>query len=183
MSIRVAVIGAGAAGLCSARHLLNRGVETVVYEIGSCIGGLWVYGNDNGLSPAYDSLHLNSEARVTAYKDFPFPEGGPLYPDHRKVREYLEAYAEKFGVTPHIRFGSRVTEVAPVGAGRWRVSLADGSSSEFDAVVVGSGHQGLPSHPSWREDFTGEYLHSHSYRTRALQRQTSLGGRHGQQRG
>ena len=164
MSIRVAVIGAGAAGLCSARHLLNRGVETVVYEIGSCIGGLWVYGNDNGLSPAYDSLHLNSEARVTAYKDFPFPEGGPLYPDHRKVREYLEAYAEKFGVTPHIRFRSRVTKVAPVGAGRWRVSLADGSSSEFDAVVVGSGHQGLPAHPSWRDDFSGEYLHSHSYR-------------------
>ncbi len=91
MSIRVAVIGAGAAGLCSARHLLNRGVETVVFEIGSCIGGLWVYSNDNGLSPAYDSLHLNSEARVTAYNDFPFPEGGPLYPDHRKVREYLEA--------------------------------------------------------------------------------------------
>jgi len=164
MEIRVAVIGAGAAGLCSARHLLHRGVETVVYEIGSCIGGLWVFDNDNGLSPAYDSLHLNSEARVTAYKDFPFLQGSPLYPDHRQVREYLEAYAEKFGITPHIRFRSRVTEVAHAGAGRWRVSLVDGSSAEFDAVVVGSGHQGMPAHPGWRHDFTGEYLHSHSYR-------------------
>lgn len=163
MPTRVAVIGAGAAGLCAARHLLARGVETVVYEIGSCIGGLWVFENDNGLSPAYDSLHLNSENRVTAYRDFPFPEGSPLYPDHRQVRQYLEAYAGKFGIKPHIRFHSRVTEVAPVGS-RWRVTLQDGTSSEFDAVVVGSGHQGVPSHPSWRDDFKGEYLHSHTYR-------------------
>ncbi len=164
MGMRVAVIGAGAAGLCSAKYLLAHNVDTVVYEMGSCIGGLWVFGNDNGLSPAYDSLHLNSEARVTAYKDFPFPQGSPLYPDHRQVRAYLEAYAEQFGITPHIRFRSRVTEVAPAGVGRWRVSLQDGSSSEFDAVVVGSGHQGLPAHPNWRHHFTGDYQHAHSYR-------------------
>ncbi|MGB3072038.1 MAG: NAD(P)-binding domain-containing protein [Ottowia sp.] len=161
---RVAVIGAGAAGLCAARHLLARGMSVVVYELGSCIGGLWVFGNDNGRSPAYESLHLNSEARVTAYEDFPFPEGSPLYPGHRQVHQYLESYAEKFGVTPHIRFRSRVVDVAAAETGRWRVVLDDGSSSEFDAVVVGSGHQGTPSHPAWQQDFTGEYLHSHSYR-------------------
>lgn len=161
---RVAVIGAGAAGLCAARHLLARGVDVVVYELGSCIGGLWVFDNDNGLAPAYQSLHLNSEARVTAYRDFPFPEGGPLYPDHRQVRRYLEDYAEKFGVKPRIRFRSRVVDVAPLPGDRWRVQLEDGGGGDFDAVVVGSGHQGSPSHPGWRKDFSGEYLHSHSYR-------------------
>ncbi len=161
---QVAVIGAGAAGLCAARHLLARGVEVVVYELGSQVGGLWVYENDSGLSPAYASLHLNSEARVTAYKDFPFPEGSPLYPDHRQVHQYLASYADTFGVTPHIRFRSRVEQVEPLPAGRWRVTLADGASSDFDAVVVGTGHQGTPSHPAWRDDFKGEYLHAHSYR-------------------
>ena len=161
---RVAVIGAGAAGLCAARHLLACGVEVVVYELGTCIGGLWVFDNDNGIAPAYASLHLNSEAKVTAYKDFPFPEGGPLYPDHRQVRRYLESYADKFGVKPHIRFNSKVTDVSPLPGDRWRVTLADGGGGDFDAVVVGSGHQGSPSHPGWRKDFTGEYLHSHSYR-------------------
>jgi glycine/D-amino acid oxidase-like deaminating enzyme len=160
----VAVIGAGAAGLCAARHLLARGVEVVVYELGSHVGGLWVYENDNGLSPAYASLHLNSEARVTAYKDLPFPEGSPLYPDHRQVHQYLASYADKFGVAPHIRFRSRVEKVEPLPAGRWRVTLADGTSSDYDAVVVGTGHQGTPSHPAWRDDFQGEYLHAHSYR-------------------
>lgn len=160
---RVAVIGAGAAGLCAARHLLARGVEVVVYELGTCIGGLWVFDNDNGIAPAYQSLHLNSEAKVTAYRDFPFPEDGPLYPDHRQVRRYLESYAEKFGVKPHIRFNSRVVDVAPLGE-RWRLKLQDGGGGDFDAVVIGSGHQGSPSHPGWKDQFSGEYLHSHSYR-------------------
>ena len=160
---RVAVIGAGAAGLCTAKYLLARGVEVVVYELGSCIGGLWVYDNDNGLGPAYQSLHLNSEVRVTEYKDFPFPEDGPLYPDHAGVRRYLEAYAEQFDIVRHIRFRSRVTNVLAQGD-RWRVHLDDGSCGDFDAVVVASGHQGLPTHPAWKDDFSGEYLHSHTYR-------------------
>ena len=160
---RVAVIGAGAAGLAAAKYLLARGVEVVVYELGSCIGGLWVYDNDNGIAPAYASLHLNSEAKVTEYKDFPFPADGPLYPDHAEVRRYLESYAERFGISPRIRFRSKVVDVAKQGE-RWQVQLADGSTSAFDAVVVASGHQGAPTHPEWRERFTGEYLHSHTYR-------------------
>ncbi len=160
---RVAVIGAGAGGLCAAKNLLARGVEVVVYEIGTCIGGLWVYNNDSGLAPAYKSLHLNSETKITEYKDFPFPPGSPLYPDHAGVRRYLESYAEHFGVKPHIRFKSKVVDVSPRGEG-WRVQLEDGLTEDFDAVVVASGHQGSPSHPAWKDDFTGEYLHSHTYR-------------------
>ena len=177
---RVAVIGAGATGLCAAKNLLARGVEVVVYELGSCIGGLWVYDNDNGIAPAYQSLHLNSETRVTEYKDFAVPSDSPLYPDHAGVRRYLEAYAAKFDIARHIRFRSKVVDVAPHGA-RWRVTLAPGgvaaieatsaaelgngtASNDFDAVIVASGHQGLPSHPGWRQDFAGEYLHSHTYR-------------------
>ena len=160
---RVANIGAGAAGLCAARHMLAKGMDVAVFEHGSCIGGLWAYENDNGSSPAYKSLHLNSEAKVTAYRDFPFPEGSPLYPDHRQVRRYLESYADAFGIRPHIRFHARVNAVTRDGE-RWRVRLHDGSTDSFDAVVVASGHQNAPSHPAWREQFTGEYLHSHTYR-------------------
>lgn len=172
---RVAVIGAGAAGLCAAKHLLARGIEVVVYEIGSRIGGLWVYENDNGLGPAYRSLHLNSEARVTAYADFPFPPGSPLYPDHEQVRSYLEAYAARFDLTRHIRFRSRVVSAAPQALqasaaqetqapARWRVALENGTAEVFDTAVVASGHQSVPAHPAWKDRFTGEYLHSHAYR-------------------
>jgi dimethylaniline monooxygenase (N-oxide forming) len=161
---RVAVIGAGAAGLCAAKHLLQQDIEVTVFEMGSCIGGLWVYENDNGRSPAYLSLHINSEAAVTSYEDFPFPEGTPLFPPHHVVRSYLESYARAFGVDGRIRFNSRVERVEPVEDQRWNVVLADGAQEAFDAVVAAPGHQAEPSHPPFREQFTGEYLHVHHYR-------------------
>ncbi len=161
---RVAVIGAGAAGLCAAKHLLARGVDVTVLELGSCVGGLWVYENDNGRSPAYRSLHINSEAAVTAYEDFPFPDGTPLFPSHAQVRSYLEDYARHFDITPRIRFRTRVTAVEPLPADRWRIRLDDGATEDVDAVVVATGHQAEPSHPPFRDDFTGTYLHVHDYR-------------------
>lgn len=161
---KAAVIGAGAAGLCAAKHLLAKGMAVVVYEWGTRIGGLWVYENDNGLSGAYQSLHVNSENKVTAYKDFPFPESAPIYPDHAQMAQYLVDYAERFDLRRHIRFNSRVTAVAQEAGGGWQVTLADGACERFDAVVVATGHQGVPSHPPFAKDFTGEYLHSHSYR-------------------
>ena len=160
---RAAIIGAGAAGLCAAKHLRAAGLDVTVFELGSQIGGLWVYENDNGLSPAYASLHLNSENRVTAYEDFPFPDDAPLYPDHTAVAAYLRAYADRFGVTPHIRFRSEVAALARDGEG-WRVTLAGGAAEQFDVVVVASGHQSEPRHPPFAAAFSGEYLHAHAYR-------------------
>ena len=164
---RVAVIGAGAGGLSAARHLLAAGHQVVVYESGSRIGGLWVYDNDNGMSAAYESLHINSEPSVTHYKGFPFPEGTPLFPSHREIAAYLESFADAFAIRERIRFNCPVESVDPLeGApGRgWVVTVRGGESSQFDDVVVATGHQGTPSHPDFTADFSGEYLHSHSYR-------------------
>lgn len=43
---RVAVVGAGAAGLCAARHILSRPntfAHPVVFELTDNIGGTWCY--------------------------------------------------------------------------------------------------------------------------------------------
>jgi cation diffusion facilitator CzcD-associated flavoprotein CzcO len=164
---RCAVIGAGAAGLSAARHLLADGHEVVVFEAGSYIGGLWVYDNDNDLSVAYSSLHINSEPKTTAYEGFPFPGDTPVFPAHHDVRNYLESVADHFGIRQRIRFRTRVSAVEPIEGSSpgWTVRTENGDEETFDVVVVGSGHQGRPAHPAWASDFTGRYLHSNSYRT------------------
>jgi thioredoxin reductase len=163
MTKHYAVIGAGAGGLCAAKNLLARGLDVTIFEVGSCIGGLWVYENDSGLSPAYRSLHINSEARVSSFVDFQFPPGTSLYPDHREMRRYFENYAEHFGLKDKIRFKSRVTSVAPEG-GSWRLVTESGEEFEFAGVVIATGHQSVPRHPPEIQGFQGEYLHAHSYR-------------------
>lgn len=42
-NMKVAIIGAGCAGLCSARHCLDNGFQVTVYEQTENIGGIWVY--------------------------------------------------------------------------------------------------------------------------------------------
>ena len=88
---KFAVIGAGAGGLAAARHLKDQGVLVTLFEIGSRIGGLWVYENDSGRSPAYKSLRINSEQRVSSYVDFPFPDGTQLYPGTDEMEAYFNS--------------------------------------------------------------------------------------------
>jgi cation diffusion facilitator CzcD-associated flavoprotein CzcO len=161
-------VGAGAAGLCSAKYLLQRGFEVDVFEIGKNVGGLWVYENDNGRSSAYESLHINSEKRNTQFSDFPFPPEIQYFPDHRDMARYLADYARAFSVYERVRFRQRVLAITPVvSSGRplqWNLQVESGEQSQYDSVVVATGHLTVPSHPEWSKNFGGNYMHAHYYR-------------------
>lgn len=166
---RVAVIGAGACGICAAKYLLEVGFDVTVFEIGGQIGGMWCYGNDNGLSSAYRTLHINTSRGVTRFSDLDFDAATQDFPDHVDMHRYLVAYAEHFGVKPHIRFHSRVTAVRPAferarEAPRWEVEITGGAVETFDAVIVASGHLASPLHAPQLRAFGGEYLHAHDYK-------------------
>ena len=46
--LKIAIVGAGPSGLCSARHLTTsaRNFQVRVFEKGSKVGGTWVYSSD-----------------------------------------------------------------------------------------------------------------------------------------
>src|SRR4029434_3180304 len=96
---RIAVIGAGACGICAAKYLLEVGFDVTVYEIGTQIGGLWCYENDNGRSSAYRTLHINTSRGVTRFSDLDFDAATQPFPDHVDMHRYLVRYATHFGVT------------------------------------------------------------------------------------
>ena len=166
---RVAIIGAGACGICAAKYLLESGFDVTVFEIGGQIGGMWCYMNDNGRSSAYRTLHINTSRGVTRFSDLDFDAATQVFPDHADMHRYLVAYADHFNVTPHIKFHSRVTQVRPAferetDAPRWEVQLATGVSEVFDSVIVASGHLTQPLDMPEFKAFTGEYVHAHHYK-------------------
>ncbi len=83
MMLRVCVIGAGAAGLCAARHLLRRPdrfLVPTVYELSPHVGGTWVFvpetGSDRHGNPIHSSMYrdmkTNLPKEAMAFPDFPF---------------------------------------------------------------------------------------------------------------
>lgn len=162
---KLAIIGAGPAGLTTARTLLVHGFEVVVYEKGSKVGGTWVWDNDNGRNYLYRNLHINTSKRLTQFEDFPFDADTQPVPDHHDMARYLDRYAEHFGLKEHILFRTEVVHVTPWADGGWAVHSADGAVRRYDAVVVAAGAFSRPAHPeALRDAFTGRYLHSAEYR-------------------
>lgn len=169
MTAHVAVVGAGAAGLATAKSLLDEGVAVTVFELGDQPGGLWVQGNASGLSPAYDSLHLNTSKGRTEFADHPMPQDWPDYPSAATIAGYLRDYADQFGVTEHIRFATEVVAVDREADG-WTVTTRCAgveSTDSFDAVVVANGHNWDPRcpEPQYPGTFEGEQMHAHDHRS------------------
>ncbi|MGE0715676.1 MAG: flavin-containing monooxygenase [Alphaproteobacteria bacterium] len=163
---RACIVGAGSSGVAAAKALKQSGVDFDCFEKGSDIGGMWRYGNDNGMSSAYRSLHIDTSRRNLGYPDFPIPDDQPDFLSHSQVLAWLEAYAERFGVRPHVAFGTEVAAVEPDGAG-WRVRLAGGDVRRYGWVIVANGHLWDPRLPDFPGVFDGPTIHSHDYRTAA----------------
>lgn len=165
---RVAVVGAGAAGLAATKALLDAGLDVVTYEKGDRPGGLWVRDNSSGLSPAYASLHLNTSKGRTEFADYPMPVDWPDYPSGDRIAGYLADYAETFGLLPHLRLSTTVTTVERADTdGSWRVTTERGDTTTYDAVVVANGHNWDPRwpEPGYPGRFDGVQMHAHDYRT------------------
>jgi dimethylaniline monooxygenase (N-oxide forming) len=169
VGVRVAVVGAGAAGVCAAKHMIEAGFDVTVFEAGSHFGGLWVYENDNGRAQAYRHLSIISSRRYTHFMDFMFDDRTPRFPSHSDMARYIDAYADHFGVKECTRLNSSVSEVRPeftpgVESPRWRVVTNDGFVETFDSVLIATGHLNHPNNVAMFTKFSGEYLHSSQYR-------------------
>ncbi|HEX8751821.1 MAG TPA: NAD(P)-binding domain-containing protein [Solirubrobacterales bacterium] len=170
-SPKVCVIGAGSSGIAACQVLSARGIPFDCFEKGSQVGGNWRYENDNGMSSAYRTLHINTSRRVMAFKSLPMPDHYPDYPDHFQMAAYFDEFVDHFGLREKIRFRTEVLSVEPV-EGEWEVTVAgpDGEreASRYRAVLVANGHHWDPRWPEppfpGSEEFTGEQIHAHHYR-------------------
>jgi cation diffusion facilitator CzcD-associated flavoprotein CzcO len=165
---RVCVIGAGPCGLTALKNLLQAGCRDVVcYEESSGIGGNWAFTDDPQRASVYESSHIISSRRMSSFDDFSMPRDYPDFPSHRQVLAYFTDYAKAFRLERNIRLGSHVEQCTLDGDGRWTVRvIANGETraERFDSLLVCSGHHRTAFVPEYPGTFTGEVLHSSTYK-------------------
>lgn len=173
----VCVVGAGASGLAAARNLVACGFAVDVLEREDDLGGNWNYGKPG--ARVYRSTHTISSKPGTEFPDFPMPAELPDYPHHTQILDYLRAYARRFDLERLVSYGVEVARVEPERPSerdtRWRVttrraaSAGDAGGGEetraYDAVVIANGHNWSPKLPAYPGAFSGETMHSATYRT------------------
>lgn len=161
-----AIVGAGPAGLVTARAFMNYGLEVDLYERHSAIGGIWDIENPG--SPLYRSCHFISSRDYGAFFDFPMPREYPMYPKWHQIRDYIRSFAEHYGIEEKVRFNSNVVGVAPVetdSGERWQLTLENGEAHIYRGVISAGGGQWKPVIPHWpgEERFRGTIIHSSEY--------------------
>ncbi|MBU2666980.1 NAD(P)/FAD-dependent oxidoreductase [Actinoplanes bogorensis] len=130
--MRVGIIGAGVAGLTTAKTLMQAGHEVVVWDSAPDVGGVW------SRTRRYPGLTTQSAKATYGFSDYPMPREFPEWPSGEQVQSWLASYAHDFKIESQLRLGVRVLTVARTNA-QWTVSLSDGSTETVDRVVVANG--------------------------------------------
>lgn len=158
-----AIIGAGISGLTTGKMLTDYGVPYTCFESSDRIGGNWAFGNPNGHSSAYRSLHIDTSKDRLSFRDFPMPEAYPDFPHHTQIKDYLESYADAFDLKRNIEFRNGVEHARRLDGGGWEIRDQAGAVRRFDHLVVANGHHWDPRFADFPGEFTGAAIHSHHY--------------------
>ena len=163
----VGIVGAGVAGLVTAKTLLAQGLDCTLFERGPVLGGVWTDG--------YSNFGVQVQKELYEFPDWPLPEATPNFTPGPVIQKYLADYADHFGITQHIRFDTSVDKLEPRGGvdHSWTVHFSDASGSHaaaFDLVVVCIGlYSNVPNMPEFpgQDAFGGEILHISGLKSRA----------------
>ena len=153
--MRIGVVGAGVAGLVTAKVLRQAGHDVVVVDKADDVGGVW------SASRRYPGLTTQSTKQQYTLSDFAMPDEYPEWPTGEQVQRWLASYATHFGLDEHIRLGTEVTSARASGDGGWtlatrQVSTGDTDELHVDRLVAANGVFSEPNIPDFAgvEEFT-----------------------------
>ncbi len=153
--LRVAVIGAGMAGILSAIELDRAGYrDVVVYEKADRVGGTW---REN----TYPGLACDVPSHLYSYSFAPSPAWSHRYSPGPEIQAYFEDVATRHGVVSRVRFGEEVTGLA-YDDGRWQLTTSTGRADDADVVIAATGVLHHPRYPDIEglDSFEGHAFHS-----------------------
>ena len=163
----VAVIGAGASGLCAAIRLKQEGMACTVFEKNDEVGGTW-YEN------RYPGCAVDTPNHFYQFSFEPNDDWPHYFSRQRSIQDYLVKCSHKYRVREQIRFGCEVASATYDEASkRWTLAGRDKSGSPFRAqarfVVCAVGQLNRPAIPDipGLGTFQGRVLHTATWPEKA----------------
>jgi cation diffusion facilitator CzcD-associated flavoprotein CzcO len=153
--LEVCVIGAGMSGLLMGIRLKQAGVERFrIHEKASSLGGTW---REN----TYPGLTCDVPSFFYSYSFEPNLDWSRRFSPGPEILAYFQGVAEKYGLLPHIRFDSKITD-ARWERGRWSIATGHGERTAADVLITATGALHQWRHPDidGLEKFEGAMFHS-----------------------
>ncbi|HEX3256913.1 MAG TPA: NAD(P)/FAD-dependent oxidoreductase [Pseudonocardia sp.] len=151
--VRVVVIGAGVSGMLAAIQLAEAGIDHVVLEKNSDVGGTW-------LENAYPGAGVDTPSHLYSYSFAP-RRWSTHFGKRDEVLTYLRDVADAHDLRKVIRFDTEVAS-AVYRDQRWTVTTTDGETLTADAVITAVGQLNRPKVPPLpgMDAFRGPLFHS-----------------------
>jgi cation diffusion facilitator CzcD-associated flavoprotein CzcO len=132
--VSVAIVGAGFGGVAAAVKLKQQGQDDIVIlERGDRIGGVW-------RANVYPGIACDVPSHLYSLSFAPNPDWSKRFSPGSEIRAYLQGVADRFGVTPLIRFNSDVERATfDEESGRWRLEVANGDDVEAEVLITACG--------------------------------------------
>lgn len=152
---RVAVIGAGMAGILAGIKLQNMGfTQIAIYEKADRIGGTWRENTYPGLTCDVPSHHYTYSFERNPDWSRHLSPGG-------EIQEYFERTVIKYGIDKILHLNKASTSAEFI-AGRWHLGFEDGSTDVADILIAATGvlHKPKFSNIEGIDSFAGDCFHS-----------------------
>ena len=161
--VRVAVVGAGFAGVGAGIRLREAGMtDFVILERADAVGGTW---RDN----TYPGCTCDVPSHLYSYSFAPNPDWSHSFSRQPEIQAYLDAVTDRYGMRPYIRFGTELSGARwDATAAQWRLRTSRGDLTA-DVVIAAAGPLSTPSTPDipGLDTFPGEIFHSARWDHRA----------------
>jgi cation diffusion facilitator CzcD-associated flavoprotein CzcO len=154
--VRIAIAGAGFAGLGLAIRLRAAGIEDfVVLDRAEEIGGTWQ-------ANTYPGCQCDIPSHLYSFSFAPNPEWSRTYSLQPEIWDYLRRLGDEHDLAPHLRLGHEVTGADwDEAAQRWQVQTSAGDLSA-QVLIDATGGLSHPARPRIRglRRFEGTVFHS-----------------------
>ncbi|MGE4431270.1 MAG: flavin-containing monooxygenase [Sphingobium sp.] len=153
--VKVAVIGAGVAGICAGVQLKRTiGDDFLILEKAADVGGTW---REN----IYPGVECDVPSHLYSYSFELNPNWSREYPSGGEILGYLRGVVEKYRLRDHLQCDAHVL-TARFQDGSWTLDLASGEQIEAEFVISALGILHVPKYPSWPglDTFRGHAFHT-----------------------